>query len=235
MAEAEQIEQARPVRVQLDDNRGVRIELHERPKALRLVDGKIDGTGLPGAPQTAVIAAGARQAKGVVVPDPVLTNRILKYGLLTVYDVMLAPARQFTFKGGGAKGSLGSIYVRGVIRPIGDTVWPEIAEHREWRERGVWGGFKGDDEDGAEATFEAGPDGARWLCPGGPFKVYPRPIDGKFSVPAGFGALICWVKPDDDGEPLLLVGGAPATTGHFLEPCAEDVTILGTADLLLIK
>lgn len=160
-----------------------------------------------------------------------MRNRILKYSAFTVYDVELDPNERFTFKSGGADQSIGSIYVRGVIAPVGQTVWPEIVEHNQWRPRAIWGGWQGAGPSDGEATFQAGPEGARWLClaenESGPRTVEHQAIDGSFILPAGWGFVVA------SGQAVL--GAQAGEIGNYFAPREADVEVTGSGDLLLVR
>jgi hypothetical protein len=184
-----------------------------------------------------------------------MINQHYRYTPLIVDVVTLAPFETFTFNSFNAGSCKGTIYVYGCILPIGDTSWQPIVEHREWRDRSVWGGWASQETTEGAATFRASPRGAQWVC----LSLYKdvernfidrevehHAIDGTFTVPAGWGVVVAWVKPvpipgGEDDEAIeyepghILIGDQQAATGNYVKPRDDDYAVIGTADLLLVR
>lgn len=137
--------------------------------------------------------------------------RQFTYSAVTVDLCSLEPAETYTFDAAGSKDCVGTLYVNGVIQPEGG--WGKIEKHQNYRPREQWGGWSDPTAAKGSRGFQASAEGALWVCLSHANEVDPQTLDGKLTIPAGWGFVV------GSGDVLL---GDPA--GKIMLPPQQAIS-----------
>ena len=154
------------------------------------------------------------------------------YPLFDVCIVTLAPDEEYTFAKKSASASWGFFGLGGGTTMLeGAVINRTFIGFEEWCPNNISLGWSNDDVGHADMTLKAMPEGAKWLClssnGNGNMEVQHQKIDGSYILPAGWGFVTATGS--------VSAGGKSATQAKYFKPRTYDVTVIGIADILMVK
>ena len=146
-----------------------------------------------------------------------------KYPLFNVDLVSLDPDEQFHFRVSTTSNFIAAFMFDGdAVREQGGEFLPALTG-------GLW--MNPPEYGLLPMDFTAGSAGAAWLCVShlidGQYEAQHIAVDGTYTLPAGWGFAVATGQVNADEK--------TATQGLYFGPRDNDITVSGTADLIILK